>query len=284
MWPPALTTAAEACLTHDAPAALAWGPDSRLLYNEAYAAMLGDQHPGVRGRPAWEAVPAMWPVVGPLLHRVRTTGEPRRGERVPLPLETSSGPRTHWYSWTYDPVWCDGTVQGVFAVVHDDTAAELAARHAEALASAREVTTAADLTAALSALVDVLGALPDVRLAVGHRLGAAGTWVRVAHAGSELRRPTATSLLDNAEAARDWPLAPPQPESGPYAVRHPDEAVRGLGNSWSVSATVGDVVVALTIGFRPTVGDPAGHKAFVEQLAGQLSDRRASDDTRGRQA
>ncbi|MHA3701343.1 PAS domain-containing protein [Jatrophihabitans sp. YIM 134969] len=267
-WPPALTAAAVRCLAEERPVAVTWGPDFRLLYNAEYAALLGDQHPGVRGRPAWEAVPAMWPVVGPLLHRVVAAGESVAGERVPLPRDSPSGVRTHWYSWTYAPIWSDGRVDGVFALVLDETNAELAARHDEALASAGQLADADDLDTAIRELVRVLGTMPDARFAVCHRLAPDGSWTRAAQAGRELTTPTAASLLTHTESTGRWPLPP---GSAPGAVRPPDGSPRGLGASWSFAVRVYDVDIALTLALSPLVGDADEHPAFVAALARRMS-------------
>ena len=276
-WPPALAAAAQECLALDVPAALAWGPDFRLLYNRAHADLLEEQHPGVRGRPAWEAVSAMWPVVGPLLQRVRTTGQTGRGERAALARDTSSGRRTHWYSWTYSPVWADDRVEGVFAVVRDDTEIELAARHAHAHSSAARVTEAAeaaDVLAALGELVQVLGDLPDIRFAMCHLLAADGSWNRFAQAGPELHRPTSESLVDHAERSARWPttagLAPCESPAA-EVVRSPDPDSRGFWASWSAVASVGEETIALTAGFDPTVGRPRPHRPFLEELVRRIS-------------
>lgn len=274
-WPPALVGAAEQCLALGEPAAVAWGPDCRLFYNEAYADLLESQHPGVRGRPAWEAVPAMWSVLGPFLQRVRDTGATQRGERVALSRDTPRGVRLHWYSWIYTPIWSDGRIEGVFAVVHDDTAVEIAERHDEALQAARGLRSVTDVSAAFRQLVSVLGSMPDVRFAVGHQWDAAGRWVRVAHAGPELRPPTAASLLDNAEATRRWPLPPLDPGAGSRLVRPPERTGRGLADSWSVGTPGRASVLALTVGFSPMVGDEADHRRFVDEVVQQIATDRA---------
>ena len=45
-WPQSLRTAVGICLTSRFPMLLLWGPELRLLYNDAYRPMLGDAHPG----------------------------------------------------------------------------------------------------------------------------------------------------------------------------------------------------------------------------------------------
>ena len=48
-WPPNLKFAVDMVTASSFPTALRWGPDLVLIYNDAYAPMLGERHPGVLG-------------------------------------------------------------------------------------------------------------------------------------------------------------------------------------------------------------------------------------------
>lgn len=258
-WDPALTAAAQACLRHPDPVTVSWGPDFRLLYNHAYAELIGDQHPGARGRPGWESQPAMWPVVGPQLQGVLATGEPYRCERAPLPRRTPSGTRTEWYRWEYLPVWASERVVGVFAIVHEETAVELTDQHDRAERTAAGLPAAADLRAALVELVRVLGRVDDVRLVTCHLVDADGRADRVAFGGPTLRHPAAASLLDHAERAGHWPAGADRAVV-PLSVR------RGLTACWCEAFEVDGRTVVLTVGFSPQAGDPREQRRFFEAV------------------
>jgi PAS domain S-box-containing protein len=62
-WPPALAYAARFLFDNGVPAFLVWGPEQRLLYNDACVALLGARHPAALGRPFGEA----WPEAALLL-------------------------------------------------------------------------------------------------------------------------------------------------------------------------------------------------------------------------
>jgi hypothetical protein len=62
-WPAALKLSVGLCLRSSFPTAIYWGPDFRLLYNDAWT-VLADNHPWALGRPAAEARPDVWPVLG----------------------------------------------------------------------------------------------------------------------------------------------------------------------------------------------------------------------------
>jgi hypothetical protein len=57
-WPQSLKTAASIVLGSTLPMFLGWGPDFRMLYNQAYAEILGDRGPahGKPGREVWRDV------------------------------------------------------------------------------------------------------------------------------------------------------------------------------------------------------------------------------------
>ena len=56
-WSPSLTFAVDMIVASRFPSALRWGPDLVLIYNDAYAPMLGERHPRVLGKSFAEAPP-----------------------------------------------------------------------------------------------------------------------------------------------------------------------------------------------------------------------------------
>ncbi|GGA57920.1 hypothetical protein GCM10011395_30360 [Sphingomonas psychrolutea] len=63
-WPSALKLSVSHCLHSSFPTAIYWGPEFRLLYNDAWT-VLAENHPWALGRPAAEVRPDIWPVLGP---------------------------------------------------------------------------------------------------------------------------------------------------------------------------------------------------------------------------
>uniref|UniRef100_B0SVM4 histidine kinase n=1 Tax=Caulobacter sp. (strain K31) TaxID=366602 RepID=B0SVM4_CAUSK len=57
-WSPRLTFAVDMIVASQFPTALRWGPELVLIYNDAYAPMLGDRHPGTLGKTFAEAPPS----------------------------------------------------------------------------------------------------------------------------------------------------------------------------------------------------------------------------------
>ena len=53
-WPQPLMTLVRAMLSSRQPMFITWGPERALLYNDAYAPMLGARHPAALGRPFFD--------------------------------------------------------------------------------------------------------------------------------------------------------------------------------------------------------------------------------------
>jgi PAS domain S-box-containing protein len=84
-WPPGLRAAAGVVLGCPAPLALLWGDDALLLYNAAFAHLLGADHPSALGRPAADGAPELWRLLGPDVRRARAGRGPVRRQAVALP-------------------------------------------------------------------------------------------------------------------------------------------------------------------------------------------------------
>ena len=66
-WPAALQTAVTLLLRSQLPMYVAAGPEWSLLYNDAYAPMLGVRHPDALAAPFAATWPEVWPGVAPAL-------------------------------------------------------------------------------------------------------------------------------------------------------------------------------------------------------------------------
>jgi PAS domain S-box-containing protein len=69
-WPAALGYAARFLLDQGMPGFLAWGPEQRVLYNDACLPYLGQRQPQALGQPLAQAWPALWETLHPVLAQV----------------------------------------------------------------------------------------------------------------------------------------------------------------------------------------------------------------------
>lgn len=132
-WPQSLRSALSICLHSTFPTAIYWGPELRLLYNDAWAPVPAERHPWALGRPAAEVWSDIWDVVGPQFSRVIETGEGFSTFDQMLPMMRGGVRRETYWNYSFTPIRGeDGSVVGVFNQGNETTDAVLARRKATA--------------------------------------------------------------------------------------------------------------------------------------------------------
>lgn len=132
-WPHSLRTAVSICLTSRFPMLMWWGPDLRLLYNDAWRPVLGGKHPAL-GRAGREVWPEIWHIIGPMLEGVLASGQATWQDDQLLMLERSGYLEEAYFTYSYSPIWLEsGEVGGAFAAVSETTARVLAERRLQTL-------------------------------------------------------------------------------------------------------------------------------------------------------
>jgi PAS domain S-box-containing protein len=131
-WPAALRSAVSICLGSAFPTAVYWGPELRLLYNDAWAPIPGERHPSALGRPAAEVWADIWPVVGPQLERVLATGEGFSTFDQLLRMQRAGRVHETYWNYSFTPIRDeDGTVLGVLNQGNETTDRVLGLRRQE---------------------------------------------------------------------------------------------------------------------------------------------------------
>ncbi|NML43294.1 PAS domain-containing protein [Ramlibacter sp. G-1-2-2] len=120
-WPQSLKTAVDLMLASGHAMQLAWGPERIVLYNDAYAPMLGSRHPHALGIPFREAWPDVWDEIEPLVRQV-FAGETVRFDDMPLVMTRRGYPEDTWWNFSYSPVRDEaGAIAGLLNVTVDAT-------------------------------------------------------------------------------------------------------------------------------------------------------------------
>jgi PAS domain S-box-containing protein len=127
-WSPELLTIVNLTLSSPSPARTMWGPDFILIYNDAYRCFPGPRHPAALGKPARTIYAESWHVVGPLLERAFATGETFFYEKLLVPLPTADGMEDHYLNYSFNPIFEEGRIAGLFGPLHDVTGEVVAAR------------------------------------------------------------------------------------------------------------------------------------------------------------
>jgi len=132
-WPQSLKTAASMVLGSTVPMFVAWGPELLLVYNDAYAEILGDRGPAF-GRPVREIWSDAWERIRPNAERA-WAGETLFFESEPRTLRRDGVEQPIWLTFGYNPLLGeDGNVVGLFGTVtavNRDAAAEGRVRESE---------------------------------------------------------------------------------------------------------------------------------------------------------
>ncbi|MBE3637450.1 sensor histidine kinase [Mangrovicoccus algicola] len=114
-WPQSLRSALSICLNSSFPTAIYWGPELRLLYNDAWAPIPAERHPWALGRPAAEVWHDIWEVVGPQFARVLETGEGISTYDQMLPMERGGIVQETYWNYSFTAIRGeDNRIAGIF--------------------------------------------------------------------------------------------------------------------------------------------------------------------------
>jgi PAS domain S-box-containing protein len=134
-WPQSLRTALRICLDSRFPIVIWWGPELRLLYNDACMPGLGTtKHPRALGAPGPEVWSDVWETIGPMLEGVMRTGQATWENDQLLLFDRHGYVEESYWTYSYSAIrLSSGEVGGVFSVVHEVTDRVLSARRLETL-------------------------------------------------------------------------------------------------------------------------------------------------------
>ena len=113
-WPIELKTMLSVVLQSNAPMALYWGPNYKLIYNDAWSHIPAERHPWALGKPGAVVWDDIWDVVGPQFEAVKTSGEGVVALNQRLMMERRGRPRETWWNYSLTPIrGANGEVLGV---------------------------------------------------------------------------------------------------------------------------------------------------------------------------
>ncbi len=120
-WPRLLRTLAGVMVGSHQPMVIVWGPERTLLYNDAYAAILGRKHPDALGRDLLAVWSEARDELSPLVERAYA-GESFHMEDITLVLERDGYPEELHFSFSFTPVRDPaGAVSGFFCPCTETT-------------------------------------------------------------------------------------------------------------------------------------------------------------------
>ena len=114
-WPQSLRSALSICLHSAFPTAIYWGPELRLLYNDAWAPIPGPRHPGALGAPARDVWADIWHVIEPQFEHLLQTGAGLFVENQMLPMARFGAPEETYWNYSFTAIRGeDGEISGIF--------------------------------------------------------------------------------------------------------------------------------------------------------------------------
>jgi signal transduction histidine kinase len=104
-WPSGLRTSLRILLSTGHPVFIFWGRDLTCFYNDAYARSLGpEKHPSILGRPAQEAWPEIWPIIGPQIDQVMRGDSATWHENALVPIVRHGELQDVYWTYSYGPI------------------------------------------------------------------------------------------------------------------------------------------------------------------------------------
>ncbi|UXA07712.1 SpoIIE family protein phosphatase [Mycobacterium sp. SMC-2] len=279
-WSSEVRAAVAVALTSRFPIVLWLGPgDLFLMYNDAYAQMLGDKHPAALGCPARQVWWEIWQQISPMLTSVLDTGVATWSDDLMLPLITGGQAQERYFTFTYSPIiGRDGAVSAIFCAVIETTERVLSERRLHLLNTvAAAVMDAHTIDDVVSGAVAVCDAQPldlpfiAMYLADGTE-GARGSTLRGA-------TPAIRPLLpDSLSGLAGWDTTPRTRSA--HVIDRLEDVIPGstelFGENCPRQALVLPLVDtsnagAVVIGVSPRRPIDAMYRGFCQLLADQLS-------------
>jgi len=230
-WPQSLRSALSICLGSRFPIVLYWGADRVVLYNDAYAEILGKKHPWALGRACREVWSEIWDVIAPMLDGVVTSGQATWSDDQLLLLERRGYPEECYFSFSFSPVGGgSGQVEGVFTAVIETTRRVLGERRLRTLRdlAARAALAKTEEDAWRAAAAAAADDPADLSFALLYRTDPEGSAARLAAAhGFGHPPPTIDLPCESFEGALVLPVA--RPGAAPYGY-----LVAGIGSRRSL--------------------------------------------------
>ena len=206
-WPETLRFLVRLAENSSFPTAIYWGPDLRLLYNDAWAPIPGERHPGALGKPAREVWHDIWHIIEPQFRQVIETGKGLAVYEQMLPMLREGQVEETWWNYSFTPVTgSDGSVEGILNQGHEITAA---------IEAERRLSFQIKVADRLRGITDPLEAKRTAATLLGEYLGAARVgFVEVDEARNRIvlksdwtRSPDVPSLTGQAAVLSDLPKA-----------------------------------------------------------------------------
>ena len=130
-WSQTLRSAVSICLNARLPMSVMWGDELTMIYNDAYAELIGDKHPAAMGAKAADVWSETWSQVGITILDVLHNGTATWAEDQLLVIERKGFSETCFFTSSYSAIRNDcGIIDGVFCALNETSQRVRAVAHA----------------------------------------------------------------------------------------------------------------------------------------------------------
>ena len=141
-WSPTLRSLVRNVLPSRMPVMLWWGPELRQLYNDAFADLIGEKHPGAVGARAEGCWVEVWNDLGPLAERA-LSGEAVYAHELPLLVHRHGFDEETFWTFSFSPIrGVSGEIDGLLVAAIDATEAVVRGRRLAVLRDIGAISTA----------------------------------------------------------------------------------------------------------------------------------------------
>lgn len=174
-WPLSLRSVVQMILHQRQAICLFWGDELNMLYNDAYAPLLGAKEEGALGQPFREIWSDVWNDVKPFVETA-LSGEGTYAENMRLMMDRNGFEEETYFSFSYSPMFDDeGRVGGLINVAVETTQTVLAQRTQQTMRRElmhRVKNSLAVTSSVISATLRQARSLDEARETVGQRIAA----------------------------------------------------------------------------------------------------------------
>ncbi|MGV3538582.1 MAG: ATP-binding protein [Rufibacter sp.] len=237
-WPQSLKTAVSIMLASKFPMMVHWGKSLIHFYNDGYAVILQNKHPGALGEPAYPWWSEIWDMLQPIFNQVWAGETTYFQNQLVLPNRRGFVEEAY-FTFSHSPIYTEtGEVGGIMATALETTVEVVSQRrlslvsHISSIASEQ-----GDLESVCKAMATSLGSNPqDVPFALLYLLDEAAPGARLAFEvgglEKELSAPVALSS-EFTDSEVPWPLLEATKTAAPLLIDLPETQFGQLpGGAW----------------------------------------------------
>ncbi len=280
-WPQSLRTSLSICVACRFPILVWWGPDRIMLYNDEYIPVLGSKHPEAMGGVGKEVWGDVWPVVGPMLDSVNSSGQAVKAEDLLLLMNRHGYDEEAYFSFSYSPIADEsGGIGGIFTPVIETTEKVIGHRRIDKLRTLASTPRANNLLDACNSFAAVMSdARADMPFGLVYAIDAGGDASLACSFGLEQGSAAAPASI-GAGSAAPWPVREAARKAETMVAGPPPDAglPRGMWGAPCRQAVVTPIMVpghdhavaVLVSGVSPHRALDDGYLSFFKLLADQL--------------